>query len=295
MHGSGPGYRMKALSIDGKLPAFSGKVHSIFNEVINIESDEGELITLSSKLSGCPNGPNTVLVPSLPPARVGEAAFYDGSGLRVGKNRVDTGEAGVWEGRMLKTADSVTSLTSATRDKIRRIVKKQRKGLMSIFHPEQDLLCRRVSTILPKLFESVKSKDAAKLDAAVSELVGLGYGLTPSCDDLLLGFTAALYHAGQQPAADGRMEFFVKNIKPILKSKRDKTTFLSWKMLDYGADCRFSERVLKLLGAVFSEEPCEEEIAELSNAGHTSGSDTLAGIILGASFASGLGFEGVRQ
>jgi len=111
-------------------------------------------------------------------------------------------------------------------------------------------------------------------------LVGLGAGLTPSGDDVLVGALAAL-DAISRCSPDGRLlrQALVDALPVPLESR---TTRLSAQMLRAAADGLYAEPVLALLDALAREDtspaPVERATEELLHLGHRSGRDTLLGI-----------------
>lgn len=111
-------------------------------------------------------------------------------------------------------------------------------------------------------------------------LVGLGAGLTPSADDVLVGALAALDLISQcSPDARALRQALV-DVLPVPLETR--TTRLSAQMLRAAADGLYAEPVLALLDALAREDaspaPVERAAEELLHLGHRSGLDTLLGI-----------------
>ncbi|GMA98897.1 DUF2877 domain-containing protein [Pelosinus sp. IPA-1] len=107
--------------------------------------------------------------------------------------------------------------------------------------------------------------------------VGRGKGLTPSGDDILIGFTLALMMFGKFNSWRNALEAEVT---------RDRTTmisvaYLSALLVGYASESFI--RLVKLIDDVEMEK-IEKTIKEVQSFGHTSGNDTLFGLLLGLKF-----------
>ena len=125
---------------------------------------------------------------------------------------------------------------------------------------------------------------------AAQQLVGLGPGLTPSGDDALSGVAAAL-HAVAHPATT----WFTAALGD-LGDLDARTTFVAAAMLRYAVRGDVAERTHRLLAALLA--PSDDGDASTSAAiasavhdtvawGATSGSDLLAGVLVGLDAAAG--------
>ena len=115
-------------------------------------------------------------------------------------------------------------------------------------------------------------------------LIGLGDGLTPSGDDVLIGIEAAL-HALGSPAA-GFLDEALADVDA-------RTTTVSAAYLRHAAAGEFAERLHHLLAVLVSEEAREATLAgaigEAVAWGATSGTDCLIGVLEGLDTAAGIG------
>jgi hypothetical protein len=114
----------------------------------------------------------------------------------------------------------------------------------------------------------------------LAALVGVGEGLTPSGDDVLVGVLAGLDAAGETSgAATGLRE----RLCAALERGTSRTTRLSAQMLDAAAAGLYAEPVLALLQTLALPKPgaraLERAVAALLAVGHRSGGDTLRGIV----------------
>ena len=110
-------------------------------------------------------------------------------------------------------------------------------------------------------------------------LVGLGEGLTPSGDDVLVGVLAGL-DAARETLGDAAV--LRERLCAELERGTSRTTRLAAQMLDAAAAGFYAEPVLGVLETLALPKPgakaLERAIADLLAVGHRSGADTLRGI-----------------
>ncbi len=112
------------------------------------------------------------------------------------------------------------------------------------------------------------------LPPAVTALVGLGPGLTPSGDDALGGALIALRGLGRPDLAD-------RLTARLLPIARDGTSAISFAHLRAAADGEGAESLHRVLGAMLcgNRPAVAGALAALDGLGHSSGWDALAGVI----------------
>ncbi len=143
--------------------------------------------------------------------------------------------------------------------------------LRSLDKEDGDLFRTAARPALGALLAATQRDDRSAAEAAASSLVGLGAGLTPSGDDVLVGFTAAL------TAARNRLA------RPIGRAAANggaRTTLVARTYLYHAARGEYAERVHQLIDAVASGDA--SRIARGMSWGATSGADLVLGILLGA-------------
>lgn len=112
------------------------------------------------------------------------------------------------------------------------------------------------------------------------KIIGRGLGLTPSGDDVLVGLLAIL-------KATGKNKGLVEKIKNSIENNgRTKTTDISYEYLDYAVQGKFSNIVKETCIDLIMGDKYKvlNSAMNLIHMGHTSGMDTLKGILLGAIF-----------
>ncbi|MGC8618522.1 MAG: DUF2877 domain-containing protein [Thermoplasmata archaeon] len=130
--------------------------------------------------------------------------------------------------------------------------------------------------LLPDGFETEVIKEEArriekydKIEDLTKNILGLGFGLTPSGDDFILGVVAAMKLLGME----------TESIRPIVMSYDNLLSRTS--LLD-GLDGYFSRPLLGLIDAILVGRDVESSIVKLEGIGHTSGFDVVAGMYHGA-------------
>jgi len=113
----------------------------------------------------------------------------------------------------------------------------------------------------------------------LAALVGVGEGLTPSGDDVLVGMLAGLDAAREM---SGDATALRERLCAELERGTSRTTRLAAQMLDAAAAGFYAEPVLAVLETLALPKPgaraLERAIADLLAVGHRSGADTLRGI-----------------
>jgi Protein of unknown function (DUF2877) len=138
--------------------------------------------------------------------------------------------------------------------------------------------CRSALNAALLLVAGARRRDAQLLLTGWERLIGLGPGLTPSGDDLLIGFLAThrvWYSALWQMIADSRLN-------ASLRAAARRTHILSSALLLSALHGTFAEIIYELFEALlFYPEKAQDKADELLRVGHTSGADLLTGVILG--------------
>jgi len=138
-------------------------------------------------------------------------------------------------------------------------------------------------TVLPRLMnlsKAIRYESIDKIKKISRNLIGLGPGLSPSADDVLIGLMIALWWSTNSLGGDiGR----VKKINEAIISHANKTTLLSQQLLRHAAKGETNEAVEILLDGIFMGEPEDIGVSaqRVLKIGETSGTDMMAGILLG--------------
>ena len=135
--------------------------------------------------------------------------------------------------------------------------------------------------LLPRLNEfraAARRGDVKASSEAAMNMAGCGAGLTPSSDDLISGYIAAMCASGASREL----------VSSIARSAAEKTNEISANLLKRAGEGLACEPVLSLLSAIFGplRECTDDLISEVAKLGGSSGLDLLAGICLGATDAA---------
>ncbi len=134
---------------------------------------------------------------------------------------------------------------------------------------------QRARPLLRGLVAAVAVSDWDAAHAAARSLSGLGPGLTPSGDDALAGLALGLRSAAgllPAPLADA-----------LGRAVVGRTTDLAGARLRHAVDGRPDEATHAVLLALLTDAgpPMQIAVGSLLDYGHTSGADTLVGLLLG--------------
>ncbi|MBB6405742.1 DUF2877 domain-containing protein [Arthrobacter sp. AZCC_0090] len=134
------------------------------------------------------------------------------------------------------------------------------------------------------LVAAIRANQPDHIGETALQLLGLGPGLTPAGDDFLSGLTLLAAQPGSR--LGGAREV----ISAVVGQYSDRTTLLSWTTLRESLDGRARESVLELLSQLFrqrAESPAElarhlrAPVNRALRIGHTSGTDILSGLLAG--------------
>ena len=275
-----------------------GTIHSVFKKATYITFEETLLALLSDEL---PRMPNSVRLSSvvtdelLPNLQPGMEVCVGNDTLVIPTRNfsLHISATPLWEPRPDITVYQWNRETVAqhTRLLAQFLAEKQHKGGLaplagSIFleQPLEETPLSRMA--MPKLRLLVKAswrQNINGIEEATRGLAGLGPGLTPSGDDVLVGFAAVMALLSTQLGADSISR---KHIASTIASvAKPRTTKLSAALLGFASRGELSEQLGTLLLTL--NLPAEEFETVLKAAdrvlafGASSGGDTLLGMLLG--------------
>ncbi len=152
-----------------------------------------------------------------------------------------------------------------------------------LLHPQDvkgSVTLRRLADGTAQLLAATASHELS-VSTAVSQLIGLGQGVTPTGDDLLVGYIAGLWC---RIGHDARRKEYVSNLGRTLIDLGVKTTDVSRSFLYHAALGHVSSRLAGLAEAICKGVDSGELLATANAAmsvGHTSGMDAVTGLLLG--------------
>ncbi|MFD7292942.1 DUF2877 domain-containing protein [Streptomyces sp. NPDC059897] len=288
-----------ALSADAELLArlrrgpLGGRVDSVFTHVINVLASDDELVSLCAR--GLDDAPWSVRV---------DVDDWADSGVRAGETVTLTADEVTfgapsrrvalmthpreWHSKPVEMRLTGAQLAGRTRVLAELLDAHGTRGGMRTPPDTANVFEAAVGAELRRgqeaLHRSVLADDVPGLHAAITQLLGLGTGLTPTGDDFLTGL--ALLAA--QPGS--RLPGYVTAARDVLERLPDRTTRLSRTTLREALRGRVRQSLLDVLHPLLS--PAGPGAAELSRRlrppvdrvlaiGHTSGADLLSGLRAG--------------
>jgi hypothetical protein len=278
-----------AASIGSAIPQdnFNATIQSLFDSSLNLRLEhEDRLITiLVSDHYELPQGirvdkkiPIQSLTVGLRAASRGGILRFDSSPLTI-----DLRNAAIWDGRLpVLTGDFEQAwlIMWQTLNDGQRL-KKTELIAEDLFRSDQgSLLTRKLSQPAHKLIASAKKFDSHACAEAAHEMIGLGPGVTPSGDDILIGFLAGLYSTACNQK--DRLEF-IQAFGNALFIFSKETNDISRTYIRHAVKGEFSSSIVALIEAIHDGDE-GRLISVTKNAmqiGHSSGMDSITGLLIG--------------
>lgn len=144
----------------------------------------------------------------------------------------------------------------------------------------------KVEEAIRELVDATRQHDLT-VTRAVGTLIGLGTGLTPSCDDWLVGYLAGLWCAVK---GRGERAQFISDLGKEVLRLSSRTNAISRTYLSHATRGQVSSLLIALAGAICQGEDSDKliGIAEAAlRVGHNSGMATVAGLLLGLAVWNG--------
>lgn len=243
---------------------FTGYVAGIYKYSCNIIGDDGRMITLALPSIG--NGPFSILIKvqtpfaAITPKMDVRAGHY---GLTV-DNRLFINLEGVdyWVPRLLQFPRSFHLKTSNA-----ELLNDYTQWLEPLNEISTDKIVK--DKLIARAIELQQAlSNGNSIKRAVINLAGLGFGLTPSGDDYLLGVMASLWLTRN-----------TTGLEEIARLACKKTTSLSAAFLKAASKGEFAECWHRLALAILSQETItvQAAISEIAQIGSYSGRDALSG------------------
>ena len=262
------------------------KVSGVFSSALYLEQEDGGLLLIhDSKYGILPFGIGVADIPALfggTEAWDGVAGYLDGYALSLGgyviirlkSSRQEAGE---------RLTLSRKALAEAIRRGRAKLKAADRGGVFTLIFPqpsaemEKDPFIDAAREPLAKLQAGMTEKDDSKIRKALSGLLGLGRGLTPSLDDFLLGLLYVLFTAervfGYDMPEGKLLAAALRELAPLRTNRYSAAYLLA------AAEGGHFSLLDKLL---CTEEPLQEgDMEQLLKVGSSSGKDMLAGAVYG--------------
>lgn len=285
---------LHAISIGSSVPRgnFNATIQSVFDSSLNLrpEHQDALLTILVSDHYDLPQGirltvknvPLSSLTVEMPSAcRNGILRFQD-SPLSITLRG-----AHIWNGRLSAVIDIQKPATERAWSITWKALNKQQKLKQTdligsdLFKANAgSVLTRKLSQPVQRLIAATEQLDSQAAADAVTEMIGLGPGVTPSGDDLLLGYLAGLWSTSAQEQQ--RLDFlskFGQSLSALIK----ETNEISRTYLYYAIKREFSSSMLALVNAISDGEESKllSTAKEAMRVGHSSGLDSVTGLLIG--------------
>ncbi len=309
------GYRLiDLLSVIEK----KGRVHSVFDKVVNIEGLSDNIVTISVNSLQVPmhaymirlDVPATSLFKHVG-INMGDEVFVNGNSMYIdNKLLVRFRRAKIWVPEL-----SVESIAKV--DLIREIVDDlismtrtyvSDKGFTQLFNViDIDKIFssrkEKLSSITSKavnmmlgLVESIKYCSYENICEYVCSLIGLGEGSTPSGDDFLSGMLVAFQWINRTIGLNSRLRRAVEHMVKCTIKCWHKTTLISKQMFSRAIIGELNSYVHELLKGIIQGDPVKalSGLERTSRIGGTSGKDIILGVLLAFVLFLKYGSEGIN-
>jgi len=277
-----------------------GEVHSVFDRTFNILIG-GELVGVAR--SGASRSPINLITDIPPSESMPSLGVQKGMQVRRVGDRVLVGEvfeisldgAELWQQKTRAERYLDPELIQRNLDLAKQLAasKARREGLGQLLPfvneisagkvpqtSDLNMAAKAVLHPLVDLVNAARSENVERVKGVAQKLIGLGPGLSPSADDALSGFTAALWWVSNSlnKGVDR-----VKKINEIIVGCSGTTTLLSQQLLKHAAKGETNERVGELLEAILTgtTPDVKKSVEEVLQIGETSGIDMMVGLLLG--------------
>ena len=259
--------RIGCLAYDAAWESRSGRVVSRFARAANIRLNTGSLVAFLS--AGLPMHPWAISpIGDLSSLVVGMEASIEDQTLMVGPVTVPFSGAQIID--LTITARPARCLPVATLCSL--------ESWLGQSHGENG---SPEAAAQAQIAAALRSFASRRDVTPLTELVGLGFGLTPSCDDVLMGVLAALDF--MREAAPATCAVRQRLVHALPRDLEQRTSLVSAQMLRAAASGRYPEPVVELTQALRDRDASLNEIRSAADRvralGHRSGNDILLGFL----------------
>ena len=285
--------QFQAVSIGSTVPQnnFTGTIQSVFESSINLRLEEEDrlLTVLISDGYELPQGIrlNTKNV-SFQSLTVGLRAVCQNGMLRFDSASLTIylREASIWEAQLPyidTTKPSTKQACSMIWQALNRQQRLKQTDLVAddLLHTHRgSLLTRKLSQPVLDLIAATKIFDAATSTDAAQKMIGLGPGVTPTGDDILLGYLAGLWSTAGE---DKENLAFIERSGKAVSQLTAQTNEISRTYLYHAIHGQFSSSLINLLDAIDHGDEKQILIAtkDALRVGHSSGMDSVTGLLIG--------------
>lgn len=284
---------LQAASIGEAVPheTFDAQVQSVFDSAANLRlADQDRLVTLLvSDHYDLPQGIR-IRSKSLPFRTLtsGQRAAMRGGILRFDSSplTVDLRGTPVWRCRIPDLGlDMQSPPAQQAWSKAWELLNQEQKHKNAdilandLFRPGTGTsLSRRIGEPITGLVISTDGFNVRGARHAVGQMIGLGPGVTPSGDDILIGFLAGLW---SMAGRNGRELAFIRSFGRELTHLARGTSEISRTYILHATQGQFSSSLSHLAEVIADGGDVEEATQAAMRVGHSSGMDTVTGLLIG--------------
>jgi hypothetical protein len=287
--------QLHAVSIGQAVPRenFDAVIQSVFDSAVNLRlTREGRLITvLLSYHYELPQGIRIARkdVP-LHSLTINGRASLRGGVLRFGSSSltIDLRGARTWKCpvphlNMDMSVPSVQEAWSRAWELLNQAQRLRRTDIIAndLLHTNTGSpLSQRISSPVLQLIAAAEQFDVQTSLQAAQTMVGLGPGVTPAGDDILIGFLAGLWSlAGENEP----LLSFIRSFGNALLQIAAQTSEISRTYLYHATQGQFSSSLSDLAQAIATGSGVEQAAPLAMRVGHSSGMDSVTGLLIGLS------------
>lgn len=258
------------------------RIHSFYSNTINLIFAEKTLVTIMNNESGI--HPFSLHVENMrvlnvanlseePCIRNKQIIFDNGTCLPFRDSiRVDLNQAACLSESRQKKAGHLLACAPMICNQ---------SALGFLLNPYQETTLKSANDKISGFLSALCNKDDQETIRLSSHLIGLGLGLTPSFDDFLVGLTASLYFLNSKD-----LQSYLDIARKVIAANYERTNLISYNFLQHAVGGYFSQAIYAVLNNCY--DPVDESelrrcVVQLLNVGHSSGADTLVGLISGIS------------
>lgn len=285
---------IQASTIGEAVPrdSFDALIHSVFDTAINFQlvHTDRVLTLLVSDQYELPQGIRITQRPaSLPSLTVGRSAVCRAGILRFESSplTIDLRGAPVWTCHVSElNADMYSASTAASWTQVWQMLNTRQMANQAeivaddlLQHAAGSLLSQTLHRPVMQLLSSTAQFNIEGSVQAAAKMIGLGPGVTPAGDDILIGFLAGLWStSGDNPL---RLAF-IRSFGSRLMETAGQTSLISGTYLYHSTHGQFSSTLSNLAEAISQGSRDIGNAAEAAmRVGHSSGMDSVTGLLMG--------------
>lgn len=250
-----------------------GKVHSVFNKTINLLTENEWMISLVTK--NIDEAPFSILVDTEDFKKwqiaIGENVLLNEKKVALNATSIDISRARSYDLKRGIFNDN-GSLIKENLEVVRRIITSKGPEEKYKFESKALEMVVHRTTLLRKACLEENNEEIIR---SCRSLLGLGQGLTPSGDDVMMGLFLVL---GLENSPMKHLDFLLGK---VIENRMEDTTDVSYHGLLRASEGYYRSILVKAVEAMAKEVSIEEIVMDVLSIGHSSGRDLLYGILTG--------------